>query len=328
MTGVLRSSPEDFKVDEILGFAASGEGPHALLRVRKRGANTEWVARELARAAGCKPFEVGFAGLKDRNAVTTQSFTVPRGERAAAEFVGLSGEGSKCSPRPRTSANCRAAHSRETASRSRCAGLTATRQALAERLAAHRERAACLTISARSASVATPATSSRCCARAARAGRRRAGGAAGTDDQGFMLSAARSLIFNAILAARVEQGSWNRLLAGRRREPRWPRQRVRGRNAGRGTARTLRRARDSSHRAVAWARVNRWPGAGCSRSRKDVAAQFPEALDRDPRRAHERGAPRRADPRARSRARAARRRAAPDDSHSPRAVLRPRCFAR
>ena len=41
----------------------------------------------------CKPFEVGFAGLKDRNAVTTQHFTVPRGKRAAEEFIGLKGEG-------------------------------------------------------------------------------------------------------------------------------------------------------------------------------------------------------------------------------------------
>src|SRR5215204_676363 len=92
-TGELRTSPEDFEVEEMLGFAAGGEGPHALLRVRKRGANTEWVARELARAAGCKPFEVGFAGLKDRNAVTTQHFTVPRGKRAAEEFIGVKGEG-------------------------------------------------------------------------------------------------------------------------------------------------------------------------------------------------------------------------------------------
>src|SRR4051812_40168267 len=92
-SGVLRSTPEDFEVDEILGFAAAGEGPHALLHVRKRGANTEWVARELARAAGCKPFDVGFAGLKDRNAVTTQYFTVPRGKRAADEFLGVTGEG-------------------------------------------------------------------------------------------------------------------------------------------------------------------------------------------------------------------------------------------
>ena len=87
-TGVLRARPEDFEVDEILGFEASGEGPHALLSVRKRGANTEWVARELARTVGVKPFEVGFAGLKDRNAITTQHFTVPRGKRAAEEFVG------------------------------------------------------------------------------------------------------------------------------------------------------------------------------------------------------------------------------------------------
>ena len=92
-SGVLRTTPEDFEVDEILGFSAGGEGPHALLRVRKCGANTEWVARELARAAGVKPFEVGFAGLKDRNAVTTQHFTVPRGKRAAEEFTGLKGEG-------------------------------------------------------------------------------------------------------------------------------------------------------------------------------------------------------------------------------------------
>ena len=93
-TGVLRTSPEDFGVDEILGFDAGGEGPHALLHVRKRGANTEWVARELARAAGCKPFEVGFAGLKDRNAVTTQHFTVPRGKRAARRSSSAStGEG-------------------------------------------------------------------------------------------------------------------------------------------------------------------------------------------------------------------------------------------
>jgi tRNA pseudouridine13 synthase len=38
--GVLRATPEDFDVDEILGFEAAGVGPHALLRVRKRGANT------------------------------------------------------------------------------------------------------------------------------------------------------------------------------------------------------------------------------------------------------------------------------------------------
>ncbi|MEP7245070.1 MAG: tRNA pseudouridine(13) synthase TruD [Gammaproteobacteria bacterium] len=76
-SGRLRVEPEDFQVDEDLGFEPSGAGSHVLLKVRKRNANTEWVARELARAVGCKPFDVGYAGLKDRRAVATQWFTVP-----------------------------------------------------------------------------------------------------------------------------------------------------------------------------------------------------------------------------------------------------------
>ncbi|MEY4357461.1 MAG: hypothetical protein RL469_787, partial [Pseudomonadota bacterium] len=89
----LRATPEDFQVDEELGFAAAGEGAHFLLRVRKRGANTGWVARELARCAGVRPFDVGYAGLKDRNAVTTQWFSVPRARRSVEEWLATSGEG-------------------------------------------------------------------------------------------------------------------------------------------------------------------------------------------------------------------------------------------
>jgi tRNA pseudouridine13 synthase len=76
-SGRLRTEPEDFVVEEDLGFAPSGAGSHVLLKVRKRNANTEWVARELARAAGCRPADVGFAGLKDRRAIAVQWFTVP-----------------------------------------------------------------------------------------------------------------------------------------------------------------------------------------------------------------------------------------------------------
>ncbi len=72
----VRTFPEDFQVDEILGFEPDGEGGHALLQVRKRGENTEWVARTLARLAGVHPGEVGYSGLKDRDAVTTQWFSI------------------------------------------------------------------------------------------------------------------------------------------------------------------------------------------------------------------------------------------------------------
>src|SRR5690349_3811872 len=92
-TGRTRVHPEDFVVREWLGFEADGEGPHLLLEVRKRGANTQWVARELAQRAGVHPREVGFAGLKDRDAVTEQAFTVPAQKMAPEEWLGFSGEG-------------------------------------------------------------------------------------------------------------------------------------------------------------------------------------------------------------------------------------------
>lgn len=72
----LRSTPEDFQVDELQDIQPDGSGDHAWLLVRKRGANTDWVAKELARFAGVAPVDVGYAGLKDRDAVTTQVFTI------------------------------------------------------------------------------------------------------------------------------------------------------------------------------------------------------------------------------------------------------------
>jgi tRNA pseudouridine13 synthase len=208
-TGALRTSPEDFQVTELPGFEPSGAGPHALLTVRKRGANTEWVARELARAAGCKPFEVGFAGLKDRNAVTTQAFTVPRGKRAAEEFIGLAGEGYEVF--------AAAAHQRKLP-RGALEGnrFDITVRELRCDAAALRER---LEAIGRGGvpNYFGPQRFGRDAGNLAaviRAAERSEDRRRGRSDQGFMLSAARSVIFNAILAARIGQGSWNRLLAG------------------------------------------------------------------------------------------------------------------
>lgn len=74
--GVIRSIPEDFIVEEQMGFSPDGEGNHAWLHIRKRNSNTEWLARELAALADVPLSEVGYAGLKDRHAVTSQYFTV------------------------------------------------------------------------------------------------------------------------------------------------------------------------------------------------------------------------------------------------------------
>lgn len=75
-SAAIRSNPEDFRVTEQLGFDPVGEGQHVLLCIEKRACNTEDVARLLARFAGVRQVAVGYAGLKDRNAVTTQWFSV------------------------------------------------------------------------------------------------------------------------------------------------------------------------------------------------------------------------------------------------------------
>jgi tRNA pseudouridine13 synthase len=76
-SGVLRSVPADFQVTEIIDWPFSDDGEHDYLWVQKTGANTDWVARQLARHAGVAAKEVGYAGLKDRHAVTRQWFSVP-----------------------------------------------------------------------------------------------------------------------------------------------------------------------------------------------------------------------------------------------------------
>lgn len=74
--GVLRSRAQDFVVEERLGFEPDGNGEHVLLHIEKVDANTAWVADQLARFAGVRPRDVGFAGRKDRHAVARQWFSI------------------------------------------------------------------------------------------------------------------------------------------------------------------------------------------------------------------------------------------------------------
>ncbi|MDX1459234.1 MAG: tRNA pseudouridine(13) synthase TruD [Marinobacter sp.] len=92
---VLKADPSTFFVDEDLGLAGfpeqvrdvdsvvSGEGEHLCFRLEKVGDNTDYIARQLQRLAGCRDQDIGFCGLKDRHAVTRQWFSVHRPGREA-----------------------------------------------------------------------------------------------------------------------------------------------------------------------------------------------------------------------------------------------------
>ena len=75
-TGVIRQFVEDFCVVEHISFSPSGAGDHLYLYIEKRGCNTDWVASQLASIAGLKLVDIGYAGKKDRHAVTQQWFSL------------------------------------------------------------------------------------------------------------------------------------------------------------------------------------------------------------------------------------------------------------
>ncbi len=84
----LKSSPADFIVEEVMTVDLSGQGEHLWLKVQKCGMNTDFLASQLAKWAGIPKRDVGFSGLKDRHAVTTQWFSLrlPTGVMPDNEF--------------------------------------------------------------------------------------------------------------------------------------------------------------------------------------------------------------------------------------------------
>ena len=75
--GHIGPDPEDFVVDEVPLYAASGQGDHWYVRLRKRGATTLELRDAVAQAAQVAAGDVGYAGMKDKHAVTTQWLSVP-----------------------------------------------------------------------------------------------------------------------------------------------------------------------------------------------------------------------------------------------------------
>jgi tRNA pseudouridine13 synthase len=207
-TGRLKVEPEDFVVREWLGFGADGEGDHLLLTVRKRGANTHWVAKELSKRAGVHPREIGYSGLKDRHAVTEQAFTVPGRTADAAQWLGFAGEGFEVIAAERIRRKLKRGSHKGNDFQIVVREVTAKRDQLAERLA-------CI------AQFGVPNYFGP--QRFGRGGRNLevaeswfSSGKSPYDrlDRSFALSAARSALFNTVLAARVADGTWNRLLDG------------------------------------------------------------------------------------------------------------------
>ena len=84
--GLIKLRPEDFVVEELPAYAPTGEGTHVFVRFTKTDLTTIDAGRAIARCLECDPRAAGFAGMKDKRAVTTQTISLetPRGTNPAA----------------------------------------------------------------------------------------------------------------------------------------------------------------------------------------------------------------------------------------------------
>lgn len=215
LSATLRGAPEDFFVEEIAGFEASGSGEHLLLTIEKRGMNTAFAAKRIAQWARVPEMAIGYAGLKDRQAVTRQRFSVHLPKKKAPDIAALESgaEGSAA-----TGESLRvlehAWHSRKLPR----GALAGNRFVLTLRdVAGDREA-----IEARLQAIARDGVPNyfgeqrfgREGGNVARALAMFAGRRVRREERSLLLSAARSELFNRVLAARVIGGSWTGLRDG------------------------------------------------------------------------------------------------------------------
>jgi tRNA pseudouridine13 synthase len=203
--GRLRTIPQDFQVTEQLGWELSGDGEHDYLWIEKTAANTEWVARQLALYAGVPAKDVGYAGLKDRHAITKQWFSIPRWN--APQWSELEVEGVRIVDTGRHLRKLRRGAHRANAFRIvlRCDAIPDA-ETLANRLALIRNEGVPNYF-----------------------GEQRFGHAGGNlrlandwaggrrlprHKRSLAISTIRSFLFNEALGARVQEGTWNQFIAG------------------------------------------------------------------------------------------------------------------
>jgi tRNA pseudouridine13 synthase len=196
----MRVQPEDFFVEEVDAFAPDGAGEHLLLTIEKRGMNTAFVAQCIAAWAGVPESAIGYAGMKDRHAVTRQRFSVHLPGRASPEPATLESDGLRV-----LAADRHARKLQRGALRGNRFVLT-LRDVVGERVAIEQRLAAI-------ADQGFPNSFGE--QRFGRGGGNLdavlqlfAGRKMRSNQRGILLSAARSELFNVVLAARVDNASW------------------------------------------------------------------------------------------------------------------------
>ena len=202
----VRATPEDFFVEELPGFEPSGAGEHLLLTIEKRGMNTVFAAKRLAQWARVPEMSVSYAGLKDRHAVTRQRFSVHLPKKVAPDIAALESDElrvlehtwhSRKLPRGALAGNRFVLVLRD---------VQGDREAIGQRLRSIADRGVPNYFGEQRFGRGGDNVAQALAMFTGRRVRR--------EERTLLLSAARSELFNRVLAARVRAGNWDSALEG------------------------------------------------------------------------------------------------------------------
>ncbi len=208
-SAVIRSCPENFVVREQLGFELAGEGEHVFLHLEKRQLNTLELQERLARFSGIPARDIGFCGMKDRNAVTQQWFSVGMKGKPGLQWSDLEAPGDvKVLEVSRHLRKLKRGVHKANRFELRLTGLQGDIDGLESRLQRVAEQGV--------PNYFGPQRFGRGgqTLQQARAWAGTSGRKLTRKKRGLFLSALRSFLFNELLAARVSAQSWNRLAEG------------------------------------------------------------------------------------------------------------------
>ncbi len=207
-TGKIKRKPEDFIVEEILGHDPTGEGEHVFVKIRKRGENTDYLARQIAKYAGLPKMAVSYAGMKDRHAVTTQWFSVHVPGKREVDWSGLESETVSVLEAVRHNRKLKKGALKGNRFEITVRELEGDKRLLQKRLAQIKTEGV--------PNYFGPQRFGREGNNLVQAEALFKGEFRPRDRnlEGILLSAARSEIFNRVLARRVEAGEWNRAIDG------------------------------------------------------------------------------------------------------------------
>ena len=201
----LKKMPADFQVDEQLGFDLDGEGDHVFIRIQKTGLNTQAIAKHIAHLIGVRERDVGYAGMKDRHAITTQWFSADMAGRAEPDWQHLNTDQIRVVDVVRHRRKLRRGALKGNCFKIRLREITGDQDEVLARLDTIAAQGVPNYYGEQRFGRNNVAMAEAMFSRRLRVKRHQ---------RSIYLSAARSWLFNSVLSRRVESGHWNTALVG------------------------------------------------------------------------------------------------------------------